>query len=483
MAFPGNMVWEVRTGGSDANGGGYTPTGGGTDYSQQDAAQVAYTDLVIDATTNTNATSAGTPFTSAHVGNVVNITGGTGFTVQRAYIVSVAAGVATFDRSLGTLSSTGGTGNLGGGMLTPEALDTLVVPGNLVYIASGTYTKTSSRTFTCDGTSSGGEIAWIGYPAGGTRSDVDVIEGSMPVITSATNSIRLMALNGVTRTRFRNLKLTHTAGTRGIGFGGVTATSVGLTFENCIADGCLNGWDFTQNWNGSAHRCVAKNSTSNGFNINAFTSTFVFDHCLSYSNAGAGFSISGIGASASGLIFNRCISYSNTGANGYGFWDQITTNDVQLWCVYENCVAYGNAQSGWRLAYTTGGWRTMNFSNCVSYGSSGGWGISCATAGMVDGSFPRVRNFAFGSNSSGARQNFRSGDGEITLTADPFTNAAGGDFSLNNTAGGGALLRQLGYPTEIGIKGSSTTHYPDVGAAEHQETAGGGTFAGAWVGN
>jgi hypothetical protein len=38
--------------------------------------QIAYTDLVIGATT-TNLTSAGNPFTSAHVGNTINITSGT----------------------------------------------------------------------------------------------------------------------------------------------------------------------------------------------------------------------------------------------------------------------------------------------------------------------------------------------------------------------------------------------------------------------
>jgi len=33
---------------------------------------------------------------------------------------------------------------------------------------------------------------------------------------------------------------------------------------------------------------------------------------------------------------------------------------------------------------------------------------------------------------------------KIALTADPFTNAAGGDFTLNNTSGGGALCRAAG---------------------------------------
>lgn len=56
--------------------------------------------------------------------------------------------------------------------------------------------------------------------------------------------------------------------------------------------------------------------------------------------------------------------------------------------------------------------------------------------------------------------------GFISLSADPFTNASGGDFSLNNNGGGGASLRglSLAFPTTI-----STTAYPDVGAVQHQD--------------
>lgn len=67
------LVWEVRTTGDPANGGAFRAGATGTDYSQQDTAQVSYTDLAVDATTNTKVTSAANPFTSAHVGNVVKI--------------------------------------------------------------------------------------------------------------------------------------------------------------------------------------------------------------------------------------------------------------------------------------------------------------------------------------------------------------------------------------------------------------------------
>lgn len=59
---------------------------------------------------------------------------------------------------------------------------------------------------------------------------------------------------------------------------------------------------------------------------------------------------------------------------------------------------------------------------------------------------PVLRNNAIGNCTSG-RVNLANGAvefGAVTLTADPFTDGASGDFSLNNTAGGGALCRGVG---------------------------------------
>lgn len=49
MALTALTVVETRADGSDNNGGGFDPSFGGTDYSQQAAAQVAFTDLVISS--------------------------------------------------------------------------------------------------------------------------------------------------------------------------------------------------------------------------------------------------------------------------------------------------------------------------------------------------------------------------------------------------------------------------------------------------
>lgn len=71
----------------------------------------AYTDIVINGADNTIITSAAQPFTSAHVGLSIKITGGTGFTAGTYEVLSVAGGNATLDAAVGTVASTGGTGH------------------------------------------------------------------------------------------------------------------------------------------------------------------------------------------------------------------------------------------------------------------------------------------------------------------------------------------------------------------------------------
>ena len=67
----------------------------------------AFTDLVSDAANPSVVSSAGAIFTAADVNEKITITGGTGFTVQIATIVSVAGNDATLDVDTGT-GTTGG---------------------------------------------------------------------------------------------------------------------------------------------------------------------------------------------------------------------------------------------------------------------------------------------------------------------------------------------------------------------------------------
>lgn len=75
------------------------------------AAAITYTDLVIDASTATNVTSAAHPFNETQVGEIIIISGGTGFTTGTYVVASVDwAHIATLNAAVGTLGSTGGTG-------------------------------------------------------------------------------------------------------------------------------------------------------------------------------------------------------------------------------------------------------------------------------------------------------------------------------------------------------------------------------------
>lgn len=150
MALAEGTVWEIRTTGSQVNGGGFYNRSPGTsvDYSQQDAAQLTVTDLATDGA-GTGLSSATGGFTAAMVGNIVRITGGTltaGWYEITAY---TDTNNVTIDRSAG-LSKTGGTGNVGGawkyeGNLNAEFFAALPMSSH-VWIQAGTHTGSESTT-------------------------------------------------------------------------------------------------------------------------------------------------------------------------------------------------------------------------------------------------------------------------------------------------------------------------------------------------
>jgi hypothetical protein len=414
------------------------------DYSQQNAAQIAYTDMVIDGTTNTNFTSAGNPVTAAHVGNIINVTGGTGFTVQRVQIISQAAGVATCDKSLGTLSSTGGTGNLGGSLLTIPAVVALVVSNNTVHIKAGTYTQT---TTILEGIS--GNIRYLGY--GSTHFD----NGTKPLITTATNSVDLVRVNNATvgMTLFQNISFSNTAGTRGIGFYSSSNAPV-LVLVNCILDG------FTKAITSDASHSVIRRVQLSGCEIK---------NCAPGSGAGAVTYVPTGGGQErylSELLIDGCWIHDTTGAGSSAVYvtsysDGVTAPDV---CIMHRSIVSANVTG---ITSTTCGLRIINsaiannssdginasdagglnipalvISNSIVYGN-GGWGITSASGSNFPQFYGVSRNNAFGANTSGARNQFPIGFNDIDLSADPFTSST--DFTLNNTAGGGEDCKAAGF--------------------------------------
>lgn len=448
MALSALIQWEVRpTNGTTNAGGGFKAGATGTDFSQQNAVQVAYTDLVIGATT-TELTSVLFPFGATHVGNVIAITGGTGFTTGLYEVISVAGVTATMDRSVGTGASTGGTGNLGGARsgfsVGTTTLQASLVAGQIVWVKKEAWNEAVS--FTVAG-AIGNPITIEGYNA--ARGDAP-IGSNIPTndrATAGTVAISIAANNYI----FKYLR-TRRAGT--YGFGG--AGGQFIVFLGCRSDTNGNsGWLSASAWTLIA--CEGDSNTGEGYYCNGGQDRLL--GCYFHDNSGRG--IRDL-SNYSAIIRTICESNANHGISITGTFAITITNSI--------------------FAYNTGASTdgiNIGTTQCVLMNNilvgNGRYGINSTDGDSIWSDYN-----AFFNNTTAARLNVPVGPHDVTLTGDPFTNGAAGDFSLNNTASAGAACRATGSP---GIfPGGLTTGYLDIGSAQHQDTGsssgGGARLAG-----
>lgn len=150
MAIAASMIWRVRPGGASTNGAGYDGTTypGGTDYSQQNAAQASGS--LGTAAGTTTFTDAGAVFTAQMVGNALQIASGAGFTAGWYAVAAFSSSTSiTLDRSPGTGSAAvwkiGGAA--GGSTAHPFELARSgsgpAVPGNTIYVLGSSATPSS----------------------------------------------------------------------------------------------------------------------------------------------------------------------------------------------------------------------------------------------------------------------------------------------------------------------------------------------------
>lgn len=386
------------------------------DYSQQSAAQFTYTDLV--SVTTTTITSAAFPFGKNQVGNLIRITSGTTWTLQVLEIVSVTTVTATVDKTVGGTGLTGGNGGQGGAFKGPQVPNTIAVAGNTIWIASGAYTISSTTSNVTLGRITAVANTLIeGY--GSLRGDM----GTKPVFTaSGIASTTLITAAGSTEIR----NVTFDCASLSV-VNGVSATAADW-FYSCLVKNSSTGYT-----GGNLYSCAA-DTASIGFAGVAVRSYCVAKTCT------AGFS---------SPVADHCIAMNcTTGFTITGGGD----------CYH--CTAY-NSTNSFVMSSGSGG----TFFRCVSStASSRGFDMNTG-AGMM------IQCAAYLSTTADVRYNSTGtvttkNIGFISLSADPFTNASGGDFSLNNNGGGGTSLRglSLAFPTTI-----STTAYPDVGAVQHQD--------------
>ena len=173
-----------------------------------------------------------------------------------------------------------------------------------------------------------------------------------------------------------------------------------------------------------------------------------------------------------GRIYNCILTDGGAGSSTYGIHFENTSN--------RGVAAVGNTLWGWDSdGILCAQDRNVNepslICNNIFY-NIGGYGVNNT---WTANTFHGIAIFAnaFGSITSGNYGGWGDNDifDTINLSADPFTNAAGGDFTLNNTAGGGALLRATAYPTDIDLDGTQD-NFLDMGPLNHEDAGGGGWF-------
>ncbi len=426
-----------------------SPTGAtwAVDYSQQAAAEFSGTDGTA-AGAGSTLSSATIGFLKHMVGNAVRITAGTNATTGHHVITSVAAGVATFNNAVTTGATADTTIYLGGALASPGYSGGLNIAGNTIWLQYNatpfTITSTTANVTNGRPTFTAGTVAaqciFQGYET--VRGNIPV---NRPEIKWGVNAASNYAVTGAAyfhhrhyiingnRANFTNVQGLNTNGQSTVfNVKVMSCTGVCIAFSGTVT---VIGYEQTDCTAAAAHSanhirwfdCYFHDNTTDAVLLNS-NGSGMFSNCVFDTNAGHGISFTTTGQF---INIDGCVFYNHTGT-----------------------------KSGISMTIAPS---QMFISNCI-FVSNSAYGVS-AGATNYRGAF--LKNCAFFNNTSGATNNILAAqqEGQITLTADPFVDAANGDFRLNMNAGGGALLRGAGYPQTF--PGLTWANRRDIGAHQH----------------
>ncbi len=362
-------------------------------------------------------------------------------------ITSVSGGVATLSASVASSgTSTSGTGVLGGPISSPNLA--INFSGSYVSYISGSFSTAclvlgsfygdltgystargdgGNATITYDGTS---PVAGLGVTenndSGGVQANISNVVFNANGAINANQQFDCIYV-GQNRCLFFNCE-----------FNGATDGN-GVNIQNnvpIIECGSANNKYGYLIGSGSPNliRCTAQNNSADGFYAyQAYQTNWSILECFSINNGGIGFNL------ASGV----------RGTNIIG------------------CVAYKNASHGF---YISNGYSGSILWSCIA-STNGGSGFYNCTQNLFDNN--QLFSYNNTSADTGNYSTYNPSATTTVLASDPFVDAAGGNFTLNDTAGGGALLRGAAWPN--GFTGLPYTNDSrDIGAAQSAGTGGGG---------
>lgn len=449
MVWPALTVVEMRADGDDGNGGAFKEGGSGTDRSQQATAHLDQTDLEIHSTDSTKVKDvAGNLAVAASVDNYIYISSGTGFDVDWYHIVSQDGTWVTLDHSAGTAGSTGGSFRLGGAIKTPGGLGAMpLVDRTKVWMKDGDVTVTSATANVAGGvfsiTSFSGTIDFRGYQT--TRGDLDDADNwsqwsKQPKYTfgsgvtgAAMFTIQSGTANGITMMHV-DIDCNNQSGSQGV---------VGNLGRERIIDVRVSNSGGHSFQNVYCVHCISDNSGDSGFYGCALAV------CWAKDSTDHGVEITGRGYTHFRVLV--------TGAGNSGFayiFDSSDNEGIFIECAADNCGG-----DGLKIGH-----KDNNVMLCIVATNNGGYGVNCSNEQIIIGYVDLL-------NTSGR---LPSGydwidAGEVSITADPWT--GGGDYTLNNTTGGGAVLRNSGlpFPDHVSSDGSDLAPTQHTGAGGSTE--------------
>lgn len=512
MALAADIVWELRASATagNVNGGGFKTGASGTDYSQQDAAQYALTGVTSAGAGDTFLTASAA---ANMVGNVCRVVSGTNFTAGWYEIIAVSVGVSVqVDRAVTTGVGAAGVINIGGAMSMNSTLDDdlfeVFIPGNTVYIKSGTYGLGETVSVGTGIGTAAAPINVIGYNA--TRGD-NPTGSSRPLLACAAFSFTFG-----TFTNISNLILTGTAASVcTVSTGGSALNVKSLNSSTTPARTALSGGvsDCTIiNCEAVSQNGIASSITSRGRLIGSYlhdsdvgiqiaTSGPFVQNCLIESNKTAGIQITA--TTNSNYIANNTI-YGSEAKIGTGI---SLANNTQITSIINNII-YGHvtgvsqataqikSNMGWFNNFNNNTTNATNYtlsstdttSNPTFTSASQLTGSTATTSGSVltqsGGDFSTVTdNVDYLRVVSGtgvaAGIYLITAHTATTLTVNnTLGTSSGGDVvwvvPVNHNLSIGTNLKAAAFPGLF--PGSETTGYMDTGAVQRQEPTGGGSF-------
>jgi hypothetical protein len=447
MAANATAVWRVRPSGSNTNGGGYDAgiSGAGTDYSQQNAAQVSQSSTANTSTATTTLTDLGASFTSALIGNAIRVSG-TGITTTYTFIIPpVTSTTLTLQTSPGT-TGTAVSYSIGGGWAdfwTNTTSSGPVVPGNTIYVlGSGVpnpalynYDYSPSTYINIvSGSATAGRVAIIGDP--------NTPSSGVPCI-----KVPGILFNGQNYGNFANLWFVlSSGGSNGIFSNASIVLATNVVLDQYGYDGCFNN-------TGIGIYIVASEAfssrTKQSTNVNYVLGT-------------------NYGTLISGCNIHNCIGPALLIASGGAVTDTLITKNGGAGLTInpggdygssiKNCTIDGNLGSG--VVFTTQtGLANANLFNCIisNHTQSGTYGMTVSAGttsannlikGFVDYNTYWNNTTDLNVISYGAHDTSNSGSAPILSTTNPYRQQP--PMSTNGaTAAGNNTLHFASVPATV----------------------------------